>query len=148
MRRFTLAAGVACAVLLTGSVGAQNGGTTMPGQAVSSYRGEPVTQVGRKVPAAAPQAGQTITGSAGQRPYDPNHPYDALKGTNLDPNSLVAPLIGPDGKPIGQPDALDILSERIKGIFGVLKPNPPRPNFAPGITRRTKERSQMLWRRD
>lgn len=148
MRRFTLAAGVACAVLLTGHVGAQNGGPAMPGQAVSTYRGGPVTQVGQKAPAAAPQAGQTITGSAGQRPYDPSRPYDAFKGTNLDPNSLVAPLVGPDGKPVGQPDALDILSERIKGIFGLLKPNPPRPNFAPGITRRTKERSQMMWRRD
>ena len=155
MRRFTVAAGVALAILLAGHAVAQFnstsantvGGTTMPGQMGSTYRGQG-SQVGQRAPAAAPQAGQSIAGGAMQRPYDPSRPYDAFKGTNLDPNSLVAPLIGPDGKPVGQPDALDILSERIKGIFGLLKPNPPRPNYAPGVARRTKERVHVLWRRD
>lgn len=149
MRRFTLAAGVACAVLLASHAGAQNpatSGPAMPGQAVSTFRGQ-VTPVGQQAPAAAPQAGLPVTGN-GMRPYDPNRPYDVLKGTNINPNSLVAPLVGPDGKPVDPPDALDRLSDRIRAIFGALKPNPPRPNFAPGITRRTNERAKMLWRRD
>ena len=148
MRRITLAAGVACAVVLSADLGAQNGGGSMPGQPVSTYRGGPVSQVGSRAPAAAPQVGNTVTGPNGSRPYDPSKPYDLFKGSNLDPNSLVAPLIGPDGKPVGQPDALDVLSDRIRGIFGMLKPNPPRPAYTPGITRRTKERANMLWRRD
>lgn len=149
MRRFTLAAGVACAILLSAEVGAQNGGPAMPGQAVSTFRGGQVSSVGQRAPAAAPQLGQTVASSGvKQQPYDPNRPYDQFKGTNIDPNSLVAPLVGADGKPVGQPDALDVLSDRIRAIFGVLKPNPPRPAFAPGITRRQSERAKMLWRRD
>jgi len=153
MRRFTLAAGVTCAILLSAEVGAQNGttggGSTMPGQAVSKFRGGQVSQVGQRAPAAAPQVGQTVAGSGvRQQPYDPTRPYDQFKGTNIDPNSLVAPLVGADGKPVGQPDSLDILSERIKAIFGVLKPNPPRPAYAPGVSRRSNERAKMLWRRD
>lgn len=154
MRRFALAAGVGCAVFLSTEVGAQNAmtngnsGAAMPGQAVSTYRGGPVSQVGNRAPSAAPQLGQTVTGPNGSRPYDPNKPYDVLKGTNIDPNTLVAPLVGADGKPVGQPDALDMLSERVKAIFGVLKPNPPRPAFVPGVTRRTTERAKMMWRRD
>ena len=149
MRRFTLAAGVGCAIFLSTEVGAQNGGGAMPGQAVSSYRGGPVSQVGQRAPAAAPQVGQSVGGNGvRQQPYDPSRPYDQFKGTNIDPNSLVAPLIGADGKPVGQPDSLDILSERIKAIFGVLKPNPPRPMFAPGVSRRSNERAKMQWRRD
>jgi hypothetical protein len=147
MRRFTLAAGVACAILLSAEVGAQNGGT-MPGQTVGTYRGGPASPVGQRAPAAAPQLGTTLTGPNGSRPYDPNRPYDALKGTSIDPSTLVAPLVGADGKPVDPPDALDKLSDRIRGIFGLLKPNPPRPAFAPGITRRTTERAQKMWRRD
>lgn len=154
MRRITLAAGVVCATFLSTEVGAQNATTSgnsaaaMPGQAVSTFRGGSVSQVGNRAPSAAPQLGQTVTGPNGSRPLDPNRPYDVFKGTNIDPNTLAAPLVGADGKPVGQPDALDMLSERVKAIFGVLKPNPPRPTFTPGVTRRTSERAKMLWRRD
>lgn len=156
MRRFLIAAGVACAVLLNSHVGAQlnttssDPGLSMPGQAVSTYRGGPVAPVGQRLPAAAPPAGQPIANAnAMQRPYDPNRPYDAFKGTNIDPNSVVAPLVGADGLPIGPPDVLDKLSDRIRAFFGTLKPNPPRPPYAPGISRRNRERAQqMMWRRD
>ena len=155
MRRFTLAAGVACAVLLNSHVGAQlnttntgaDVGTTMPGQTVSTYRGGPVTPVGQRLPAVAPPAGQPITGNAMQRPYDPNRPFDAFKGTNIDPKNVVAPLVGTGGKEFTPPDALDKLSEKIKAFF-VRTPPPERPPYAPGITRRARERAQMMWRRD
>jgi hypothetical protein len=151
MQRLLVAAGIACAIVLTNSAGAQNtsnsGGFTMPGQVVGSYRTQ-VTPVGQKAPAAAPQAGQSITANAMQRPYDPNHPYDMFKGTNIDPNSVVAPLVGPDGKQVVPPDALDRLSEKIKTLWGLAKPAPPRPPYTPGITRRSKERINHTWRRD
>ncbi len=156
MRRFTLAAGAACAVLLTGHVGAQfnttgttrgGGDATMPGQAVSTYRGGPVTPVGQRAPDAAPQAGQSVTANAMSRPYDPNRPYDMFKGTNIDTNTIVAPLVGADGRPVAPPDALDQLTDRLKAVFGLLKP-PPRPAYAPGINRRATERTKMMWRRD
>jgi hypothetical protein len=157
MRRFMLAAGVACAVLLNSHVGAQlntsstnSGAPGMPGQAVSTYRGGPLSQVGQRLPAAAPPIGQPIANAnATQRPYDPNRPYDVFKGTNFDSNSLVAPLVGPDGRPMDPPDVLDKLSDRIRSILGMLKPNPPRPPYVPGISRRNRERAQQaLWRRD
>jgi hypothetical protein len=147
MRGFTLAAGVACAALVANSAPAQNG-PAMPGQVVGSYSGN-VRPVGQRLPAAAPPAGQPITSNPMMRPYDPAHPYDALKGTNIDASSIVAPLVGPDGKPVEPPDALDRLSEKLKAIFVGPKPAPPRPPFAPGILRRNKERIQShMWRRD
>jgi hypothetical protein len=152
MRRFTLAAGVACAVVLANSAGAQFNTTTtatsggsMPGQVVGTFSG--TAPVGQRAPAAAPQAGQSITANAMQRPYDPNRPFDAFKGTNLDPKNVIAPLVGPDGKQFEPPDALDKLSEKIKAFFIQTAP-PPRPPYVPGIGRRTKERVQSMWRRD
>ncbi len=119
----------------------------MPGRVVgtSSIKTAPV---GKQQPAAAPQAGQSITQNAMQRPYDPNRPYDAFRGTNINPKTVVAPVIGPDGKAIVAPDKLDELSSKIRSLFG-LTPAPPRPAYAPGITRRSQERIQSrTWRRD
>jgi hypothetical protein len=150
MRRFMLAGGVACAILLTHTAGAQNRTAepnAMPGQVVGSYRGQ-VHPVGQQQPAAAPQLGQNITANALQRPYDPARPFDSFKGTTLDPRSVVAPLVGPDGKPLAPPDTLDQISARIKAFFIRLDPTPPRPNYTPGITRRSQERTQRMWRRD
>ncbi len=151
MRRLTLAVGVACAVLLTHSAGAQNNaptvsGTTMPGQVVGSYAGT-VSPVGQKQPAAAPAAGLPVTSNPLMRPYDPSKPYDVFKGTNIDPKQVLAPLVGPDGRPVQPPDALDKLSDKLKAVFGFGTP-PPRPPYAPGISRRNKERIQQMWRRD
>jgi hypothetical protein len=148
MRRFAVAAGVACAALVVDTAGAQTGGLSMPGQVVGSYSGT-VRPVAQKLPAAAPQAGLPVTSNPLMRPYDPAHPYDALKGTNLDANAIVAPLVGADGRPVEPPDALDRLSEKIKAILAPMKPNPPRPPFAPGILRRKRERIEnRMWRRD
>ena len=161
MRQLTLAAGVACAVVLSSPVGAQfnalnTGGLNnsnsaspapMPGQIVGGYTGT-VNPVGTKLPAAAPQAGQPITANAMQRPFDPKHPYDMFKGTNIDTKQILAPLVGPDGKPVEPPDALDKLSDKIKALWGLAAPAPPRPPWAPGIARRNKERVQQMWRRD
>ncbi|MDY3552240.1 hypothetical protein R5W24_001320 [Gemmata sp. JC717] len=152
MRRIVLAAGVLCAVAVTGRTIAQNSATgfSTPGQVVGSYSGN-VNPVGNRLPQVAPPVGQAITGNAQQRPYDPNHPYDAFKGSSFSPNDLVAPLVGPDGQPVQPPDALDRLSEKIKAFF-VKTPAPPaRPPYTPGISRRNKERREMReipWRRD
>lgn len=153
MRKWALAAGAACAILLTHSARAQNGtqtggGTTMPGQVVGSYSGT-VGSVGQKLPLAAPAAGLPVTSNAMMRPFDPARPYDVFKGTNIDPKQVLAPLVGPDGRPVEPPDTLDKLSAKLKALFTFNQAAPPRPPYAPGISRRNRERHQkMLWRRD
>lgn len=152
MLRITVAAGVACAVMLWHPADAQFntsdiGASAMPGNIVGNYRGT-VKPVGNKLPAAAPQAGKSITGNAMMQPYDPNHPYAALKGANIDPNQVLAPLVGSDGKPVESPDALDNLSQKIKALWGLAGQAPARPPWVPGIARRNRERVHMMWRRD
>jgi hypothetical protein len=148
MRRIAVAAGLACAALAVNSAVAQNGGPSMPGQIVGSYSGT-VLPVGQRQPSAAPPAGLPVTSGAMMRPYDPAHPYDAFKGSGIDTNSIVAPLVGPDGRPVEPPDALDRLSEKLKALLLPMKPNPERPPFTPGILRRKKERiEKQMWRRD
>ena len=89
-----------------------------------------------------------VGGNGNGRPYDPTRPYDAFKGSGIDPSTLVAPLIGPDGKPVQPPDALDRMSERIKSFFTGFLPE-SRPTYTPGIYRRSRERAeQRMWRRD
>jgi hypothetical protein len=174
MRRFTLAVGVACAILLLDHADAQNmagasgsatmstmstsgggsGGTSgggggsgmMPGDVVGSYKGQ-LFPVGERFPSVAPQVGQSIGGNSNSRQYDPSRPYDILKGTNLDSKNLIAPLLGADGKPVAPPDQLDLISERIKAFFA-RNPTPPRPPFAPGILRRSHARIKQAWRWD
>lgn len=153
MRKWTLAAGAACALLMIDSAGAQNGNTgvvgpSMPGQVVSSYSGT-VGPVGQKAPAAAPQVGAPITSSPMMRPYDPNKPYDAFKGTNIDTKLILAPLVGADGQPVKPPGAIDKLTDKLKSLVGLSSTTPTRPPFAPGIVRRKKERIEdRMWRRD
>ena len=157
MRRVVLAVGVLCAVAVTGRSIAQNSspGFSMPGQVVGSTTGVvgstsgTINPIGNRLPSVAPPVGQSITANAQQRPFDPNRPYDVFKGSSINPDDLVAPLVGADGKPIEPPDALDRLSEKITAFFVKPAPPPPRPPYVPGIGRRNKERrEQMLWRRD
>lgn len=156
MQRSMLAAGVVCAVF-AGSAQAQSkvpsvGGYTangaMPGQIVGSYRGT-VMPVGQKLPSAGQQVGLPVTANSMMRPYDPEHPYESLKGTGIDPSQILAPLVGPDGRPVQPPDTLDKLSNNLKQVLGLMKPNPPRPSFTPGILRRAHKRyDQQMWRND
>jgi hypothetical protein len=150
MRRLTLAAGAACAVVLIGPLGAQNSNDfTMPGQIVGGYTGS-VNPVGTRAPSAAPAAGLPVGQNALQRPYDPNRPYDQFTGTGIDPALLRAPLVGPDGREVAPPGPLSDFLARVKAVF--VK-NPPPPDrtipYAPGISRRNRERAdQRMWRRD
>ena len=150
MVRFALVVGVVCAVGVGGTARAQfnenGGGAAMPGQAVGAYRGQ-VRPVGQPAPAAAPDAGQPVTGNSMLKPYDPSNPYQPLRAAGIDPSSLTAPLTGPDGKPVAAPDALDRLSDQIRAFFR-SNPVPPRPQYAPGVIRRSRERGTQMWRRD
>ncbi len=142
MLRFALAVGVACAVGLFGYSPAQfnasnsGSGTTMPGQPVSTYRGQAVP-IGQQQPQAAPPAGQSVANGQMQQAYDPSKPYDPLTGAGLDPKNVLVPVSGPDGKPVAPPDALDRLSDKIRSFFRATPP-PPRPAYAPGVGRRAQ----------
>jgi hypothetical protein len=149
MRRLTLAAGAACAVVLIGPLGAQNSNDfSMPGQVVGGYSG-PVNPVGQRAPSAAPPAGLPVGQNALQRPYDPNRPYDQFVGTGIDPSLLRAPLVGPDGREVAPPGPFADFIARVKSVF--VKTPPPQRTipYAPGISRRNRERAeQRMWRRD
>jgi hypothetical protein len=150
MRRLTLAAGAACAVVLIGPLGAQNSNDfSMPGQVVGSSDGA-FSPVGNRAPSAAPAAGQPVGKNALQRPFDPNRPYDQFKGTGIDPSLLRAPLVGPDGREVAPPGPLSDFLARIKSVF-VKNPPPERTiPYAPGISRRNRERAEQrrMWRLD
>lgn len=158
MRKWAMGGGAAWALLLAAPGIAQPpatpqmiGNSAMPGQVVSTFNGTgQFPRVGQQLPPAAPPAGLPAAGLPG-RPFDPTRPYEMFRGTNIDPRSVLAPVIGPDGKPIQPPDALDRLSQKIKDFFSFSSgPSlPPPPNFAPGIIRRRKERiEERMWRRD
>ncbi|MBA4190548.1 MAG: hypothetical protein C0467_21385 [Planctomycetaceae bacterium] len=144
MRRLMLTAGVVCAVAaLTDFAGAQV--NTMPGQVVGS--GYSTQSVGQPLPKAAPPAGQPIglpADSAMMRRYDPNRPYDALKGTNLSRDQVRAPIAGMGDQSMWS---------QLKVIFGLSKPPvqmaPQNSTYFPSLTRRNRERAEAReWRRD
>lgn len=150
MRRLTLAAGAACAAVLIAPLGAQNPSDYgMPGQIVGSYTGS-VNPVGQRAPSAAPAAGLPVGSNALMRPYDPNRPYDQFVGTGIDPSQLRAPLVGPDGREVTPPGPLADFIARVKAVF-VRTPPPERTiPYAPGISRRNRERAEQrrMWRLD
>jgi hypothetical protein len=149
MRRLTLAVGVACAVVLIGPLGAQNSNDfSMPGQIVGSF-GDNLRPVGSRAPSAAPPAGQSVGANQFMRPFDPNRPYDQFKGTGIDPSQLRAPLVGPDGREVAPPGPLSDFIARVRSVF-VKNPPPQRTiPYAPGISRRNRERAEeRMWRRD
>lgn len=148
MRRYALAAGVACA-LVGLPLGAQNPAFTgMPGEVVGRYTGS-VQPVGARAPSAAPPVGTPVGNNVMQRPYDPNRPYDQFIGTGIDPSQIRAPLVGPDGTEFKNPGPLDAFIARLRSVF-VKNPPPQRTiQYAPGISRRNRERAeQRMWRRD
>ncbi|MCI0703510.1 MAG: hypothetical protein L0241_20715 [Planctomycetia bacterium] len=144
MRRLTLVAGVCALIGFANRADAQPNPNVMPGQVVGRPLNFNFAPVGQQLPMAAPQAGQSITANAMQRPYDPSRPFDVFKGTGIDPKTVIAPLTAPETKS----DVLDKLSDKIREVFRLGQP-PSRPPFVPGITRRSRERiDARTWRRD
>jgi hypothetical protein len=149
MRQLMLAAGALCAAGgLVWQASAQV--NTMPGQVVGTgfNVSGTVQNVGSAFPRAAPQGGQPINmpaESAMMRPYDPAHPYDVFKGTNLSTDQLAAPIPG-----LGDQSMLSKLKDKIKSVLGMTGTSTPqRPTYFPSLSRRNKERAQeRLWRRD
>ena len=144
MRTRIAALGLTCALaaLATAQQPAPLGG----GQVVSS--GFNLNPAVPRVPAAAPQAGTSV-GNPYLRPYDPNRPLDALKGTNINPRDVVAPVMGIGGTQ--QPDLLDRVYDKLSSVTRFFKPSAPEPQsqpVTPGIFRRNRERNKMEWRRD
>jgi len=146
MRRLTSAVGIVCAVIaLMGFADAQV--NTMPGQVVGTGYG--LGSVGNPVPKAAPPAGRPIglpKDTAMVRRYDPNRPFDALKGTNLSRDQVAAPLSATGGDPS--------LWDQMQMALGFkkhpqVKSATPASTYFPSLTRRNRERAEAKqWRRD
>lgn len=142
-----LATGIVCAVVaLMGYADAQV--NTMPGQVVGTGYG--LGSVGNAIPKAAPQAGRPIQlpkDTAMVRRYDPNRPFDALKGTNLSRDQVQAPISATTG---GDPSLFD----KMQMILGFKKHPQAKPavnpsTYFPSLTRRNRERNEAKqWRRD
>jgi hypothetical protein len=148
MRQLWLAAGAVCA--LAGFANPASGQVnTMPGQVVgTTVNFNNLTPVGQKLPRVGTPVGQPLNMPAETpllRRYDPNRPYDVLKGTNLSTSQIAAPVVG-----IGDQSALEKFYDKLKGIIGLAKPGEFRaPNYTPGIGRRNRERAEeRMWRRD
>jgi hypothetical protein len=118
----------------------------MPGQII----GTPLNMnaVGTPVNKAVPsRADLKKLESPLSRPYDPSKPLDVFKGTNLDPKQVMAPVAAFPQTP--NQSLLDKLNDKFASVTSFFKPSQPtRPTYTPGISRRNKERSAMMWRRD
>ena len=155
MRHWTRALVTACAVAgAAGFAGAQlrmspqsaAGGAMPGGQAVGTPYS--LNAAGTAVPKAAPPAGSPI-GSPLSRPYDPNRPLDAFKGTNIDPKLIVAPI--PTMGNSQSPNLLDRLNAKLATMMPFQRPTSPpqQANYTPGISRRNRARAaERNWRRD
>ncbi len=148
MRQLLLAAGALCAAGVLAHATAQN--QPMPGQVVGTTFGSTTFhQVGTQFPQAAPRVGKPVNvpeDTPLMRRYDPNRPFDAFKGTNIDPRSIVAPVQG-----VGDQTALERFYDKVKSAFGITPrgTTPPPPNVTPGIFRRNRERArERMWRWD
>ncbi|HSQ56163.1 MAG TPA: hypothetical protein VLM40_10520 [Gemmata sp.] len=147
MRQFALAMGTVCAVAGFAST-AHAQVNSMPGQVISPTINYSPGAIGREIPRVGKPAGQPLNMPADTpllRRYDPNRPYDVFKGTDLDPNQVVAPIVG-----IGDQSKISKLYDKLASIVGFARPGQYRaPNYTPGIVRRAHERvDQRLWRRD
>jgi hypothetical protein len=120
----------------------------MPGQFVGTGMTYNLNPVGSQLPKAAPPAGNPINvpgNSPMMRRANPNRPLDALKGTNLSPSQIVAPVPG-----AGDHAMLHQLHEKLKSIVGLTKVNTQENStYFPSLTRRNRERAAArLWRLD
>lgn len=148
MRHLLLAAGVLCvAGVVAHWAVAQN--QMMSGQVVSTTFGTSTfQQVGTQFPQAAPRVGQPLNVPADtplMRRADPNRPFDAFKGTNIDPRSVIAPVLG-----TGDQSVLAKFYDKLKSAVGLsTKTIAPPQNVTPGIFRRNRERArERMWRLD
>jgi hypothetical protein len=118
----------------------------MPGQVVGS--GFQFSPVGSQFPQAGTRVGEPTNlppDTPLMRRANLNDPFDAFRGTKLDPKSVVAPFPG------GDQTALERLYDKLKSAIGLsTKPSLTPPQMVtPGIFRRNRERAQeRMWRRD
>jgi hypothetical protein len=146
MRQLLLAAGVLCAAGVLAHFAPAQNQATMPGQVVSSgFRFSPV---GDQFPQAGTKVGQPVNlppDTPLMRRASLNDPFDAFRGTRLDPKSVAAPFPGSDQ------NALERFYDKLKSAVGLqTKPSPAPPQMVtPGIFRRNRERAkEQMWRRD
>ena len=160
MRRLLAAAALgAAAGTAAAQFGTATGGITttragggaplsMPGQVVGSgfnLAGSAPQQVGSKLPPV---------GDPMMRPYDPSRPLDALKGTGINPNTVIAPISAFPPVPGPEKNLIDRLYDRLDAALSFKFSRTPEPaarpaNVTPGIFRRNRERAAaQAWRRD
>lgn len=129
------------------------GGATpsMPGQVVGTGFGGLSGSSPQPVGTKLPTVGDPLT-----RPYDPARPLDALKGTGLNPKSVIAPISAfPTGPTPGpEKNLIDRLYDKLDSALSFRITRTPEPvaapmNVTPGIFRRNRERTaDKMWRRD
>ena len=110
MRQLVLAAGIVCAVAAAAHWATAQSNAVMPGQTVGT--GFNFQTVGTQLPQFGTPVGQPLNMPADTplvRRANLNRPFDAFKGTNLDPNNVVAPVIG-----LGNQNALEKLYDKVK----------------------------------
>ena len=121
----------------------------MPGQIVGT--GYSLSPAGTAIPKAVPKAGQPIGSpfaNTASKPYDPSRPYDAFKGTGIDPRDIAAPVVA-----FGDQSAVSKFYDKLKAVVGIAPSGPPSmaavPGYTPGISRRNRERAEKrMWQRD
>jgi hypothetical protein len=149
MRLLLLTAGVVCTVTgFTSRAVAQT--ADMPGQTVSSTAGAHLRLIGRDQPQVGQHVGKPInlpSSSPYMRPYDVTNPFAQLQGTNLNANSVVAPVNGFASDV--QPGTFSQVINSIKSFVG-LSTKPTLMNiYTPGIYRRDRQRVEArMWIRD
>jgi hypothetical protein len=121
---------------------------SMPGQVVGSgfnLSGSAPQPVGGKLPPV---------GDPMMRRYDPSRPLDALKGTGIDPSTVIAPISAFPPVPAPEKNLIDRLYDKLDSALSFKFSRTPEPvarpkNVTPGIFRRNRERTDaQAWRRD
>lgn len=145
MRQAVLTMLVVCATAgYSSQARAQTNSSVMPGGTiVSSLNGEQLKQVGKQEPHVGKQVGKPVnvpSGNSMLRPYNPANPYESLQGTNLSPNSVVAPV---NGYSTNVPTSeFSQLVNSFKSMMGLNEKPTVARIYTPGIYRRDRERVQ------
>jgi len=149
MRRVLFSALVLSA--LTGIGGRAMAQTTdMPGQVVSNTTGDRVKLIGHELPQVGKHVGKPVnvpTTNPLLRPYNPNNPYEALEGTNLNVKSVVAPVNGYMSE--APASKFDQVVSSLKSFVGISTKPMVKNIYTPGIYRRDRQRAEeRMWMRD